>query len=133
MYPRLLTLITAGVLAIGITVGISGCGDLATPTSKATIIIKKTLKSPSSFSLFSGYEVWTGKDADGNPAHIVRIEYDAQNGFGATLRDCKLVAYNDKDGDFEWRKNTAMDACAVPPLFDEAKIIETLKERNFSA
>jgi len=75
-----------------VTLLLVGCTTDPNTSAMAGEIIKKDLRSPSSFSLVSGKEMWKGKDQEGNPAFIVRVEYDAQNGFGAMIRDCKLVA-----------------------------------------
>jgi hypothetical protein len=96
----------------------------------AISIIKKSLRSPSSFILVSGKEVWSGKNTEGDAAHIVRIEYDAQNGFGADIRDCKLVAYNDKGKKYEWKENGAMNQCGTK-LFDETQMVEIIRKINF--
>jgi hypothetical protein len=94
----------------------------------ASQLIMKSLRSPSSFHLVSGEEVWTGKDKKSKPAHIVRIEYDAQNGFGAMIRDCKLVAYVDEDGNkFSWNEFFVTNSCENE-LGQNA--LETLKEFN---
>jgi hypothetical protein len=69
----------------------------------ASVSIKGDLKSPSSFSLISGQRLWTGENSTGNHAHVVRIEYDAQNGFGALIRGCSYVAATTFDTGF-WEK-----------------------------
>jgi hypothetical protein len=118
-------------LAVLIAVALAGCGIADNRVSNASEIIKKSLRSPSSFSLVSGKEVWSGKNGEGKPAYIVRIEYDAQNGFGAMIRDCKLVAYTDNGDKISWRTNGAMDACEAKPLFDETQMVEMMRKINF--
>lgn len=127
MHQGTLTFLTAGVIAVALT----ACGVADNRVANASEIIKKSLRSPSSFSLVSGKEVWSGKNPEGNAAYIVRIEYDAQNGFGAMIRDCKLVAYNVKGDKIEWRTNGAMDACEAKPLFDETQMVEMIRKINF--
>jgi hypothetical protein len=127
MYQRSFAFLTAGAIAVGLV----GCGVADNRVSNASEIIKKSLRSPSSFSLVSGKEVWSGKNTEGNASYIVRVEYDAQNGFGATIRDCKLVAYNIKGDKFEWRTNSAMEACEDKPLFDETQMVEIMRKINF--
>ena len=125
MHKRAFSVLTAALLATVLT----GCGD--SRVINAGEIIKKSLLAPSSFSLVSGKEVWSGKNAEGNLAHIVRVEYDAQNGFGAMIRDCKLVAYSDKGSNISWQTNGAMEACGSNPLYGEAQMVEWMRRSNF--
>lgn len=117
-------------IALIVTLMLIGCGDFDS-VSKASEIIKKELRSPSSFRLASGKEVWTGKNKESKPAHIVRIEYDAQNGFGAMIRDCKLVAYIDNGDKFSWSKSGAIDECKTQLFFNEIQAIERMRKFNF--
>lgn len=127
MRARHLSLFVIGCVALGLL----GCDALDGRVSNASEIVKKGLLSPSSFSLVSGREVWSGKDKDGNPAHIVRIEYDASNAFGAKLRDCKLVAYIDKGSKIQWKTEWAVQPLDVGGP-DEAASIEITRVWNFS-
>lgn len=62
-------------------------------SGNAYALIQEGLRSPSSFSAVSSDTVWEGHDAKSNAARIVRVDYDAQNGFGATVRECQYVAF----------------------------------------
>jgi hypothetical protein len=50
--------------------------------------LKKRLKAPSTYKRISSMEVWVdGRD------HRFRIEYDAQNAYGALIRECYYVPF----------------------------------------
>jgi len=127
MHQRILSLISAGALSLALF----GCGMADNRVATASEIIKKSLRSPSSFALVSGKEMWSGKNTEGNPAYIVRIEYDAQNGFGAMIRDCKLVALTMKGDKYEKLTNRSIDACEIKPLYNEAQMLESLRKFNY--
>lgn len=100
--------------------------------SNASNIIKKDLRSPSSFSLVSGKELWTGKDSNGNSAYIVRVEYDAQNGFGSMIRGCKLVAYYVNGEELKWKLYEGIRDCDPEGVgADTAVWVEVLRKDNF--
>ncbi len=110
---------------------LAGCGD--DQVSNASGIIKKGLQSPSSFVLISGKSVWSGKTNQGLPAHVVRIEYDAQNGFGATIRNCNMVAYWDKDADTILSLTPgAIQSCEVKGVMSEDQMIKMQIDNNFN-
>jgi hypothetical protein len=110
---------------------LAGCGD--DQVGNASEILKKRLKSPSSFSLVSGKTVWSGKTNHGQPAFIVRIEYDAQNGFGAAIWDCNMVAYWDKGGDsISYLTPGAIQDCEVKGVMSEEEIIKMQVDYNFN-
>lgn len=94
-------------------------------------IIKKKLYAPSSFSPVSGKVMWSGKDNEGNPTYVMRIEYDAQNHFGAVLRDCKLVAFTDRGKRYTWNTDFAIGPCENRPTHDEAAAVRLMVEFNF--
>lgn len=70
----------AALIAVGYFVVGSFSGFSA--TSGASQIIKESLKSPSSFSEIDSRVLWEGTNEDGKDSKIVRVEYEAQNGFG---------------------------------------------------
>ena len=110
---------------------LAGCGD--NQVGNASEILKKRLKSPSSFSLVSGKTVWTGKTNHGQPAFIVRIEYDAQNSFGAAIRYCNMVAYRDPGGDsISYLTPGAIQDCEVKGVMSEEEIIKMQVDYNFN-
>lgn len=93
-------------------------------------IIKKNLESPSSFSLISGETVWSGKDSNEKAAYIVRVEYDAQNVFGAIIRNCQLVAFPINDGKYK-PAYRSFGECEVKTLYNETQMIGSLRLFNF--
>lgn len=114
---------------------LAGCGSSPAETqiANASEIIKKELRSPASFSLVSGKTVWSGTTKQGLPAHVVRIEYDAQNGFGAAIRDCKMVAYWDKDANtYTHLTPGAAQSCDVPGVMSEDQVIKMQIDDNFN-
>ena len=112
-----------------LAISLSGCD--ASSVYDGGEIIKQSLRSPSSYSLVSGKQVWAGKSAAGDVSYIVRIEYDAQNGFGATIRDCKFVAYSVKGSKVHWNQRSAMATCESPQ-FDQATV-EGMRKYNFQS
>lgn len=127
MHQRTLSLILVGALALSLF----GCDMTGNRVATASEIIKKNLRSPSSFSLISGKEVWSGKDSKGISAYIVRIEYDAQNGFGAIIRDCQLVAFTINDDKYKPAYRST-EVCESKSLsYNESQMIETLRKFNY--
>ncbi len=110
---------------------ITACDAVSEQVANASAIIKKRLRSPASFTLVSGRTMWEGTDAEGNPAYIVRVEYDAQNGFGAMIRGCNLVAYTDLGDRISWNTALGVDGCGAPPLFTEEQVVEIMVSTNF--
>jgi hypothetical protein len=56
-------------------------------------ILKKRLKSPSTYKRISSLEVW------GEGGHRFRIEFDAQNAYGALMRECYYVPLQEQGND----------------------------------
>jgi hypothetical protein len=100
MQVRSLSVITAVIAAF-----VVGCGNGTDPTLPAISIAQESLRSPSTFQYISSDVLWTGRNKEKNPAYIVKVVYDAQNGFGATIRECSIVAYAQKsDGHAIWNR-----------------------------
>jgi len=120
------------VTTLAIIFLLAGCGD--DQVGNASEILKKRLKSPSSFSLVSGKTVWSGKTNHGYPAYVVRIEYDAQNGFGAAMRDCNMVAFWDegKDNTVSYLTPGAIQDCEVKGIMSENEMIKMQVDNNFN-
>ncbi len=77
----------------------------AGPGDQATVVVKRQLRSPSSFKHVSSKVIWTGRTQKAEPAYVVAVGYDAQNSFGAALRGCMLVAYYEAaDGQIGWNE-----------------------------
>lgn len=73
------------------------------PERQAAEVVKSNLRSPSSFKFIDGEVLWKGNTLSGENAYVVAVAYDAQNGFGAMLRGCALVAYYvAKSGQLSW-------------------------------
>lgn len=78
------------------------------PAEQASVVIKDGLRSPDSFEYLSGKVIWSGSN-NGNPAYVTLVSYNAQNGFGATLRACAIVAYSlTQDGKVSWNRSFGM-------------------------
>ncbi len=123
---------TLGGLAMAAAVGlwIMGSGGSISTTSGASQIIKQNLKSPSSFREVDSRVLWSGKDKDGNDAHIVRVEYEAQNGFGAMLRNCKIVSYYKEGDNLRWSTKYGFESCDLAFMTEE-QVVDLYKKTNF--
>jgi hypothetical protein len=78
------------------------------PAEQASVVIKDGLRSPDSFEYLSGKVIWSGSHK-GNPAYVTLVSYNAQNGFGAMLRACAIVAYSlSRDGKVSWNRSFGM-------------------------
>jgi hypothetical protein len=120
------------ITTLGTIFLLAGCGD--NHVSSAVEIVMTRLKSPSSFSLVSGKTVWSGKNNHGQPAYVVRIEYDAQNGFGAAIRDCNMVAFWDKGegNSVSYLSPGAIQNCEVKGIMSEDEMIKMQVDNNFN-
>lgn len=106
------------------------CSDTSDASTTAAIqVLKKELRSPSTFSLERSHVVWTGKTDDGIPAYVVRLEFDSQNGFGAMVRGCRLVALA-TNGKVVRSSNKSTDACMSNDPKDDKLMAETLAKMN---
>jgi hypothetical protein len=57
--------------------------------------IKLRLKAPATYRRVTAAMVWSNGGPTGNQAFVFRVQYDAQNGFGALLRGCDFVGVKD--------------------------------------
>ncbi|MEX2258279.1 MAG: zinc ribbon domain-containing protein [Woeseia sp.] len=126
-----------GLVMLGVAgwLGVSGFSNLSSAFgssefASAEQIVKKSLKSPSSYTFQDGTVLWSGADQHGNDASIVRLEYDAQNGFGATLRNCQIISYIEKSGNLEWSPTFGIQSCDIGFL-SESELVDLFKETNF--
>ena len=86
------------------------------PTKDAAVqFVQKGLRSPDSFSLVSYREFWSGNAADGKNAHVSRVVFNAQNGFGATIRGCQLLAFKLQGDQMTWDPITGVRDCSEWP------------------
>jgi Sel1 repeat-containing protein/zinc ribbon protein len=105
------------MLSDGHGLGLIG-GD---PAKDAAIqIVEKGLRSPDSFSLVSYKEFWSGKAADGKNAYVSRVVFNAQNGFGASIRGCQLLAFKLQSDQMSWNPITGVRDCSEWP--DDQKL-----------
>jgi len=83
------------ILAIVFAALVSGCSVLGQDeaTLGAQTVIAGGLKSPGSYTPVLTEKLWEGKTSSGHNAYVVRTVFDAQNAFGALLRDCRLTAF----------------------------------------
>jgi hypothetical protein len=76
------------------------------PELHAVLEIQNDLRSPSSFTEIDKSVVWQGKFGSGYDAYVVKVDYEAMNGFGGMNRECNLVALWDKNG--TWYHNSEL-------------------------
>lgn len=118
--------------ALLLTTVLTGCGMAG---SDADRIIQQSLRSPGSFSAVSHTTLFAGKKA-GQPAYIVKVEYDAQNGFGGTVRDCTYVSFYHEGGDIKWSQMWGLRQCSADVgnfgfmNVTEDQFVKTLIENN---
>ncbi len=65
----------------------------------AESIVKMGLKTPSTYKRISGVELRSGAASAGGTSHVFRIEYDAQNIYGALVRDCTVAVFREDRGE----------------------------------
>lgn len=96
-------------------------------------LIKSQLQSPSSFVPVSQSVLWQGKYKTRN-AYIVKVEYDAQNGFGAMLRGCQYVAFSLENDKINWNQLFYLTDCFTGLTKEkEVELLSSVSERNFPA
>ncbi len=128
--------ILAAVLIGGLLAGCSKPRE----ASVADKMISDKLKSPSSYSAVSQKTLWKGKH-DGFDAYIIKTEFDAQNGFGAQIRDCYYTSFTLKaDGNYSYSTMWGLRRCSDDVgdfgyfTITEAEFIKSLVQYNkFSA
>lgn len=126
-----------GLVMIGLTLMLGACGGGggnggdSTVTAIAKQMVRDSLRSPSSFAPVSVDVKWKGVDQEGRPAYIVRVEYDAQNGFGANLRGCSLAAFAlvDDKGRF-MESGLGLDDCTAGGAFSEEQVVDMARRAN---
>lgn len=108
------------------------------PAEQAAVVIKDGLRSPDSFEYVGGKVIWQGIHK-GDAAYVALVSYNAQNGFGALLRGCAIVAFSiTQDDQVSWNglhgmRETERTVCEHSgdraELSDLAK---TVADMNFS-
>lgn len=106
---RLFLAISVLILMVSL---ISGCEAILGTDEEfnASEIIKDSLKSPSSYKRLKSEVLWRGKN-DFGESFIVRLEYEANNSFGASIKDCQVVAYSNNGKKLYWNGNKAITSC----------------------
>ena len=97
-------------------------------------LIRGALKSPASYIEYSNKVIWSGTNSSGDDAYIAQVDYEATNGFGGSVRDCKVVAFHTKKADPEsylYFPKRYMETCPEYSMFDEEFIVKIMKEGNF--
>jgi hypothetical protein len=95
----------------------------------ASTILKKSMPSPSSFKLISSRVIWKGKNSEGKPAYVVRMTYDAQNAFGAVLRDCTLVSFWENGDTLQWNNLFGLSPCAFGGVVWDDRVVDGMGEQ----
>ncbi len=81
----------------------------ASPVANAENIIRSNLKDPNSFKRQKSVLIWTGQKKTGEPAHIVLLDYTAQNSFGGAVRGCHVVSFYETASDkVKWNPNSGV-------------------------
>lgn len=103
--------------------------------SSADLMVEKTLRSPSTYQVASQKLLFTGHKGS-DPAFIVKTEYDAQNGFGATMRDCYYVTFTEHGEEVNWDRMWGLRHCEADVgnfafgTVSEEDFVGTLKKVN---
>ncbi len=96
-------------LLISPSFGLFGCDKVnlsASPVDQASEVIKRHLKSPSSFNKVEGEVLWSGKTEKGKNTYVVSVMFDAANSFGAMIRGCMYVAYSEaENSNITWKND----------------------------
>lgn len=107
----------------------------STATSGADQIIKGSLRSPSSYRVNSQKVLWSGKSGS-RKAFIVKTEFDAQNGFGANIRDCYYTSFSIESNNVSWSQVWGLRKCSSDVgdwefiSVSESEFVKTLIEMN---
>lgn len=103
--------------------------------------MKQSLQSPSSYQFVFGDVLWSGETDSGERGYVVRVAYDAQNGFGALLRGCAFVAYGETaEGKIRWSREDGVysqqDQCFCLESTPASMLVElskTFADLNFKS
>jgi hypothetical protein len=99
---------SAATLSLACALSLAGCspggfGRDTSPPAQAAEIVKTMVRSPDSFKRAGGEVLWQGQTRDGRPAYVTSVAFDSQNGLGAMMRGCMLVAFHEgADGKSVW-------------------------------
>ena len=101
------------------------------PELAADTIIKRSIKTPGTYRRLSSEQVWSGKTASGYTAYVMKVEFDAQNEFGALLRQRWLVAFHTEGENFAWKGPFATGDLNDWDPSNEDGLIRFMVEHNF--
>ncbi len=113
-----------------IAASLSGCGA-AGPENQAAHLLKQQMKDPSSFYSTDTKIMWQGKDKKNREAYVIKVDFKAQNSFGAVLPGCKMVAFAMEGESLSYNKPMAFDTCGTEgdPLFDPKQVAEVMSSQ----
>lgn len=106
-------------LALPIAVfAIAGCAKPTPEFEQCERYIKAQLKAPSSYKLIKQSGSWVPFDK--RDRYVLSVEYDAQNSYGAMLRDTQVCIFPNKDGQPDTSQYIDFDAAlATDPYFED--------------
>ena len=81
----------------------------------AATVIRSQLVSPASYQEISSEVFWSGKTKNGLDAYIVKVIFDSQNAFGATLRNCQVASFSIEGDNVRWNKTFSLRKCDINP------------------
>ena len=59
-------------------------------------VVMMGLKTPSTYKRISGVELRSGAATAGGTSHVFQIDYDAQNIYGALVRECAVAVFREE-------------------------------------
>jgi DNA-directed RNA polymerase subunit RPC12/RpoP len=99
-------------------------GIFNSPEATAFMIVKKYLKSPSTAQMVESNLI----EHAGNK-YLVFVAVDAQNSFGASLRESYLVTFKDEGGGkVSWKDLLSPYPCSDPPTSNEINAAKNLND-----
>jgi hypothetical protein len=132
---RMLAIHIIGLIVQGLLISLAiylGCmaaqGFIASPEQEARNRITESLRAPSSFKEIENNRIWEGNDKEGRDAFILKIEYEAMNGFGGINRECQYVAISRKYLTLYWK--TTLNKMTCMEKENEKFGIKALAETN---
>jgi len=124
-------LVAVVVLTIG-GLAVNAVKDaVMSPDLTADSIIQGDIKTPATYHRVSSEQVWSGKTAAGFPAYVMKVQFDAQNEFGAVIRNRWLVAFHDEGTRSVWWSRISVQDCDGASPSDERELINEMVEDNF--
>ena len=102
-------------------------------------LLSQRLRAPSSYNAIDRQVILKYPYSAGI-GYVVKVDYDAQNGFGATVRDCKYVIFKIQGDKYAWNRTQSFQDCLTPDMQAlgytestwQAAILKVSKEQIFS-